>query len=194
MNAQESTTLKLNISAPKFKVTDIYNREINLEDYSGKRLFIGFFRHAGCPFCNLRVKNLMQKREELKALNLEMIFFFESRKELLLSSQFHKEVNPIPLIADPEKVYYQTYGVEESTGKSIMSHLTSFIKTAIKAQQNGVPMHLMAGGESFSTIPAEFLVDEKLVLRKLHYAKSLNDRISLDLITDFAKAESVINF
>jgi hypothetical protein len=44
----------------------------------------------------------------------------------------------------------------------------------------------MASGESFSTIPAEFLLDENLIIRKIHYAKNLNDRMSIDTILDFA--------
>lgn len=180
-------TLDLNVSAPIFNLKDIFDRQINLEDYKGKKLFIGFFRHAGCPFCNLRVHALTKEYESLKALNLEMIFFFESTQRLLLSSLFHKEVSPIPLIADPDKIWYQTYGIENSAAKSVKSHLTSFITTAIKAKINGLPMHMMKSGESINTIPAEFLVDDQLILRAVHYANGLNDRMGMQHIYNFAQ-------
>lgn len=178
--------LQLNVSAPPFSLMDIFDRPIDLSKYKGKKVFIGFFRHAGCPFCNLRVHNLVKLREPLLAKNMEMIFFFESRKETMLRSMFHREVSPIPLIADPEKKWYSIYGIEESFAKSTYSHLTTFIQTAIKAQRTKVPMHSMATGESFSTMPAEFLLDENLVIRKLYYSQTLNDRMSLQVIEEFA--------
>lgn len=178
--------LETNVDAPYFKLMDIYDREIDLNNYRDKRLFIGFFRHAGCPFCNLRVHALTKIHEELKSKGMEMIFFFESKKEVLLRSIFHKEVSPIPLISDPQKLMYAAYGLEPSAAIATKSHLLSFVQTAFKASMAGVPIHLMADGESINTIPAEFLIDKGLVVKKVHYAKGLNDRISIDIVKDFA--------
>ncbi|MCA6078353.1 redoxin domain-containing protein [Fulvivirga sedimenti] len=180
--------ITLNVKAPQFILTDIFDREINLESYTGKKVFIGFFRHAGCPFCNLRVHALKKRHAELKEKGLEMIFFFESGSRLLKSSMFHQEVSPIPLIADPERIWYQTYGIEQSMAKSMKSHLTSFIQTAIKAKMAGVPIHAMADGESITTMPAEFLLDENQIIRKIHYSNGLTDRMSMEHLIDFAEA------
>lgn len=182
----QNLVVELNVAAPAFNLIDIFDRTIDLKAYKGKRVFIGFFRHAGCPFCNLRVHNLMKIRAKLAEKNMEMIFFFESKKELMLQSIFHKEVSPVPLIADPEKKWYNIYGIENSLLKTSMSHLTSFIQTAIAAKRKSLPIYPMKSGESFSTIPAEFLLDENQIIRKIHYAKNLNDRISIDAILDFA--------
>lgn len=184
--AKENVVVELNVTAPVFNLIDIYDRQIDLKAFKGKRVFIGFFRHAGCPFCNLRVHSLMKIRETLLSKNMEMIFFFESTKELLLSSIFHKGISPVPLIADPTKTWYTNYGIENSLLKSSFSHLTSFIQTAIKAKANKLPIYSMAGEESFSTMPAEFLLDENQIIRKIHYAQTLNDRLSLETIIAFA--------
>jgi peroxiredoxin Q/BCP len=180
-------SLDLNATAPAFKLKDIYGRTINLSDYKGKKVFIGFFRHAGCPFCNLRVHALTKVHEELKAKGLEMIFFFESKEKVLLSSIFHREVSPIPLISDPEKIWYNAYGLESSAFKSALSHVTTFVQTAVRAKLQGLPMHPMADGESINTMPAEFLLDKDLIIRKLNYSQRLNDRLSIDLIRQFAE-------
>jgi len=186
MAQPENVLVELNVTAPTFNLTDIFDRPINLAAYKGKRVFIGFFRHAGCPFCNLRVHALMTIREKLLAQNMEMIFFFESTKALLLKSTFHQGVSPVPLIADPTKTTYSIYGVENSFIKSSFSHLTTFIQTAIRAKTKQLPLYAMAGKESFSTMPAEFLLDENLIIRKIHYAQTLNDRLSLERILDFS--------
>jgi hypothetical protein len=50
----------------------------------------------------------------------------------------------------------------------------------------------MADGESVNTIPAEFLLDRGLIIKKVHYAKGLNDRIDVDIITAFAEDGTVL--
>ena len=152
-------------------------------------MLIAFFRHAGCPFCNLRVHNLLKVQEELKSLGLEMIFFFESKKDIILRSSFHREISPIPLISDPQKHWYDQYGLESSGLKSTIGHLTSFVSIAIQAKLKGLPLHPMADGESINTIPAEFLLDESSIIRELHYSQRLTDRVKMEAIYDFAKRQ-----
>lgn len=180
------TKLTSNLSAPVFKIEDIYGRLIDLEQYQHKKLLIAFFRHAGCPFCNLRVHALTKIHQELNNKGLDMIFFFESKKSVLLRSTFHQEVSPIPLIADPGKVWYDAYGLQSSFSKSAISHMASFVQTTFKATSAGVPVHMMKSGESFNTMPAEFLVGEGLIIRDVHYSERLNDRLSVDAIRAFA--------
>jgi len=183
--------LEKNDSAPVFKLKDVYGRMIDLESYRHKRVLLGFFRHAGCPFCNLRVHTLTRVHEEFKSKGLEMIFFFESKEQVILRSSFHKGVSPIPIISDPGKIWYDAYGLESSTLKSTASHLTSFVQTALKAKKEGVPVHMMADGESFSTMPAEFLLDKDLAIKKVHYSERLNDRLEVADIRSFAESGAV---
>lgn len=181
--------LESNVKAPLFDLVDVFGRQVNLEEYRGKRTLIGFYRHAGCPFCNMRVHALTKSHAKLKELNLQMIFFFESKKEVILRSTFHQEISPVPIISDPENIWYKAYGIEKSGYKSAVSHITTFVQTAIKAGKTGVPMHLMAGDESIKTMPAEFLIDENLIIQKLHYSERLNSRMLVDEIVAFAKGE-----
>jgi peroxiredoxin len=177
--------LELNVSAPKFKLPSVFANEVNLEEYRGKKVMIAFFRHAGCPFCNLRVHTLNKHYQEFRSKGLEMIFFFESPDDLIQRSTFHKDVSPIPIISDPQKVWYNTYGLEESSFISAKSHITSFLQTSIQAKLKGLPVHMMAGGESINTIPAEFLLDENLIIRRLHYSTSLTNRMAIADIQSF---------
>lgn len=179
--------LKENTKAPLFNLKDIYGRQIDLSTYSTKRLLLGFFRHAGCPFCNLRVHTLQKVYQELKSKNFEMIFFFESKEQVMLRSSFHQGVSPIPLISDPDKKIYSAYGLETSTTKALISHATSFAQTVVKANTAKVPVHMMADGESFSTMPAEFLIDEGLIIKRAHYSERLNNRIDVQDIRTFAE-------
>ena len=179
--------LERNATAPVFKLQDVFGRTIDLNEYTNKKILIAFFRHAGCPFCNLRVHTLTKLYEELKRQDFEMIFFFESPERVILRSIFHREVSPIPIISDPEKTWYNAYGLESSGYKSAISHLTSFVQTVIKAKMNGLPVHAMAEGESIRTMPAEFLVDKGLIVKDLLYSQRLNDRMDVSAIRAFAR-------
>jgi thioredoxin-dependent peroxiredoxin len=174
-------------TAPLFKLRDIYGRTIDLEAYKGKKVLIAFFRHAGCPFCNLRVHALQKEYEILKQSGLEMIFFFESKEQVILRSTFHQGVSPITIISDPEKVIYNAYGIETSRYKSSISHLTSFVQTVVRAKAKGLPVHSMADGESFDTMPAEFLLDKNLLIKDVYYSQRLNDRLQIKYIKAFAE-------
>lgn len=178
--------LQKNVVAPDFKLKDIFGRMIDLQQYKDKKVLIAFFRHAGCPFCNLRVHALSKVHEDLKAKGLEMIFFFESKEKVILRSSFHLGVSPIPIISDPEKQWYGAYGLEPSALKSAVSHMTSFVQAILKAKELGVPVHMTKSGESLSTIPAEFLLDKGLIIKKLHYSQRLDDRLEISEIKAFA--------
>jgi thioredoxin-dependent peroxiredoxin len=183
--------LTRDLQAPFFAETDVFDRYINLEDYRDKRLLIAFFRHAGCPFCNVRVHNLSKVYDELKLKGFEMIFFFESKKEIILRSSFHQGISPIPIIADPGKVWYDAYGLESSGFKSAISHITTFVQTAFEAKFKGLPVHAMADGESIKTMPAEFLIDRGLVIKKVLYSQRLNERMKMDDVRIFANTGRV---
>jgi len=179
--------IEQNVIAPVFNEKDIYDREINLQDYKDRKVLIAFFRHAGCPFCNLRVHYLSKAHESLKAAGLDMIFFFESKAPIILRSTFHRGTSPIPIISDPTKKWYDSYGLESSGTKSAISHMTSFVQTTFKAKSLGLPVHLMASGESISTMPAEFLLDKGLIVKRVHYSERLNDRLEIADIEAFAR-------
>jgi len=66
--------------------------------------------------------------------------------------------------------------------------MTSFVQTAFKAKSLGLPIHMMASGESISTMPAEFLLDKGLVVKRVHYSDRLNDRLDIADIEKFAKS------
>jgi peroxiredoxin Q/BCP len=192
MTNNPAALVKQNVTAPAFSLNDVYGRLIDLNQYRDKRVLVAFFRHAGCPFCNLRVHALSKEYESLKAAGLEMIFFFESKSSVILRSSFHQGVSPIPIISDPEKKWYDIYGLESSALKSTVSHITTFVQTVVKAKMKGLPVHLMADGESINTIPAEFLLDKNLIVKKLHYSASLTDRLELDVIRAFARTGQVV--
>lgn len=78
------------------------------------------------------------------------------------------------------------YGVERSTLKQVK---TMFIAGNSAAMKEGGVLKLPREKDkdaSQNLAPADFLIDEDLIVRKAHYGGHLNDHISIEEITAFA--------
>ena len=99
--------------APAFLAQDIEGKTVTLSDYKDKKLLICFFRYAGCPFCQLAVRNLVFAYPELHKRGLNIITLFQSPKPSVL--KYPGEFKPpFPLIPDPNEDIYNLYGIEDS--------------------------------------------------------------------------------
>lgn len=115
-----------------------------------------------------------------------MIFFFESSKEHLLKSKFHKGMDKIAIISDIDKKMYDQYGVETSLRKTLKSVFISSFKAIYNARKKNIPFHTAPGKETIGRIPAEFLIDEEGLIKKAHYSNDLTDRMPIKSIVSFA--------
>ncbi len=174
-------------SAKHFSVYDVQGRRIQLEDFKGKRILLSFFRNVACPFCNLQIHRLKKASPQLKD-RLEMLFVFESDKQIIERSIFHQEMFPVPIISDPQKDLYALYGVESSPYKTFLSMLKrDFQHHARMAKKLGLDFKVKEKGSTI--IPADFLIDENLSIQVARYGKSIHDHMSIEEISDFAQAE-----
>lgn len=181
--------LKPGQKAPSFTVVDIYGKTIELSHYSGKKLHLGFFRNVSCPFCNLRIHQLSKINSQLKDNGLEVLYFFESKPEVIRRSTFHQGVSPIPLIGDHEKKIYTLYGVEASLLKAAA---TLFAKNSIRDFREGQSLGLPTDNNATqSLMPADFLIDENLTIVKAYYGQHMNDHIPMEHIKAFSTAASI---
>lgn len=176
--------LNTNQTAPNFETLDIYGKKISLSEFKGHKVLLGFFRNVNCPFCNLRVHELLKLKEKLDEKNFKMIFLFESKPNVLKMSIFHQEISPIPLIGDPEKIIYNQFGVEKSLLKMVSTFFQPGIFADVKASK---ALNLPEDKDASVTLmPADFLVDENGKIVKAYYGSNLRDHISMQEIKNFA--------
>lgn len=174
--------LKAGQPAPLFSLEDIYGRKIDLSSYKNKnkKILVSFFRNVACPFCNFRIHQLTKKNEKWKD-KLEMIFFLESKKEVVLRSTFHQDISPIPIISDEKKVLYQEYGVEKSAIKWVGTILSAErLATFNKSRSMGLAVD--SGEGLTTTIPADFLLNENLNIIDVYYGKNAGDHLPFERI------------
>lgn len=91
-------------------VTDIFGKRVALAD-PDRLVHLQFRRFAGCPACDLHLRELARRHAEIEALGIREAVVFHSPAEALRT---HAGDLPFALVADPEKRLYHEFGVETS--------------------------------------------------------------------------------
>ena len=148
---------------------------------AGKRYLITFFRFASCPFCNMRMAQLVKSKESLDD-TFEIVAVFESEIEHLkkhASEHFAK----FPILADATGKYYKSFGVRKSFWGMLKGMVFRF-PTLISAVFKGyIPKEMSS---RFLIMPMSMLVDEKGIIQRIYHGKDEGDHLPLKDILAFA--------
>jgi hypothetical protein len=151
-----------------------------------------FRRFAGCPLCNLHLRSIVRRHDEIAAAGLrEVVVFHSSAAEL----RGHTTGLPFAVIADPDKRWYVEFGVE-SRPRAVLDprvwlpilRAISHDLAAILRRRQPSPAIRPQGGRL--GLPADFLIsrDGRLIAAK--YGGHAYDQWSVDELLDLARAES----
>lgn len=157
----------------------------NLDNLKGKPYMLSFFRFASCPFCNLRLHQLVTRFNEFEK-DFTMVAVFDSSLENL---QRHTEKHqaPFPILADKKNTYYKAYGIQHSlTGmlKGTFFRMPTLLKGIFAGY---IPINPKG---SLTTMPADFLVDKNGVIRVAYYGKDEGDHLPFEQVKLFAIAQN----
>ncbi|TAM44208.1 MAG: AhpC/TSA family protein [Gammaproteobacteria bacterium] len=152
------------------------------DSLQGRRFMLSFFRFAACPFCNLRVHELVKRFDEL-GNRFSVIAIFDSSPENL-RRYAERHAAPFPILADEQNVHYRAFGIERSVVGVLRGMVmrmpavlhAMFVKGYLPTAING---HL-------TTMPADFLVDETGVIRTAYYGRDEGDHLPFDRVRAFA--------
>ncbi|HVW45013.1 MAG TPA: peroxiredoxin-like family protein [Amycolatopsis sp.] len=76
-----------------------------------------FRRFAGCPVCNLHLRSVVRRHDEIVAAGIGEVVFFHSPADEL---RRHVADLPFAVVADPAKTVYREFGVK-SAARSLLS-------------------------------------------------------------------------
>lgn len=164
----------------QFNLTDYLGNSINLSDYKGKKVFLTFLRGAACPFCSMRMRDLIIKHPNFKANGIKVIVFYASSKELI-AEYAGKQEPPFPVIPDPNLEMYTKYGIEQS--KSGMTRAMMQPLKMMKVMFSG--FFNMKASKDKPIIPADFLIDENQIIFKVYYGNDFGDHLPIDEILNW---------
>ena len=162
----------------------IDGKQFTTANLQGKRYLLTFFRFASCPFCNMRLAQLVALKNQLtKELpeQSEIVAIFSSQ---LAHLQLHanKHVTQLPILADADNKYYEEFNVKKSFWGMIKGAVLRF-PTAIKGLMRGyIPKEMSS---RLLIMPLSLLVDEKGVIQTIYHGKDEGDHIPLAQVKSF---------
>lgn len=166
--------------APDFLVEDIAGSTVKLSQLRNRPVLLSFYRFASCPFCNLRIAQLMNNYEQYEG-RLTIIAVFESSNEHLREYINNNQL-PFPVIADPEGELYQRFGVTTSFLGFMMGMLRLGTLMRAMGHKN---VSINPHGSPMTRIPADFLIDPHGQIVEAYYGSDISDHLPLRKIDDY---------
>ncbi len=176
------TQIQVGAKVAELNLPNIDGSRFSIDQVAGRRYWLSFFRFASCPFCNLRVHNLIKHLPEWGD-NFTVVGIFDASLEELQSSA-EKHHAPFPILADQENHYYRRFRVPRSW-LGVIKGIVGRFHTAIYAMFVKGYFPLKVSGH-LATMPLNLLVDEQGVVQYVHSGRDEGDHIPLDQLKAFA--------
>jgi peroxiredoxin len=111
MHATSGTddTARVGDAFPTLELAAASGQLVTVPDPAGDYVHLQLRRFAGCPICNLHLRSIVIRHDEIRSRGIREVVVFHSTAAELAK---HEAELPFPLIADPERVLYRRLGVE----------------------------------------------------------------------------------
>jgi len=170
-----------NTPAPPFTGELLNGGRLSLADLRGQPVLLKFYRFAECPICNLHMRELVLRHDEVAAAGLTTVVLFHS--PLTRAERKHGFDLPFRAIADPKKTIFQAYGVEESLGGMFSGMVARDYLRAMRAGFYSKPVGHDGGVKGH---PADFIIDGDGTIRHVHYGENYADSLGVDAVISIA--------
>jgi peroxiredoxin len=169
-------------SAPHLILPALDGKLFDTSSLAGRPWMLSFFRFASCPFCNLRMHELVTRHNELPD-DFAIVSVFDSPLDNL-QKHAGKHRAPFAVLADEHNRYYQKYGIEHSIPGVLKGMFLRMPQLLYGMFVKGyLPLSIKG---SMTTMPADFLIDEQGIIRLSHYGKDEGDHLPFEQIKVFA--------
>ena len=173
---------------PPLELTAASGQLVTVPDPAGDYVHLQLRRFAGCPICNLHLRTIVTRHDEIRSHGIrEVVVFHSTAKELAK----HEAELPFPLIADPERELYGRLGVERRPSSLLsMRALRAAIAGQTAALRNRSPERGALGpikptGGRLG-LPADFLIAPDGRIAAIKYGKHAYDQWTVDELFEHA--------
>jgi hypothetical protein len=143
-----------------------------------------FRRYAGCPVCNLHLRSITRRHDEILVAGIREVVVFHSRVETMLDLQ---GLLPFAAIADHEKRLYAEFGVERMSPWMALNPRSWM--AAGRALTQATSLRGATGkGEEHLGLPAEFLISSDGRVLAAKYGTVADDHWSVDELLALARS------
>ncbi len=165
-----------------FETKTIHGEAVFVPSKDASFVHLQFRRFAGCPICNLHLQSFVQRDQEIKNASIKEVVFFHSSDEELLPYQGNF---PFAVIGDPEKKFYERFGVESSLSAILNPGAWgAMVKGNLAKSKPSMPMMPKGGPLG---LPADFLITADGTIKAVHYGKHADDQWSVDQLLATAR-------
>ena len=161
----------------------------DLDSLKGKPFMLSFFRFASCPFCNLRIHELVMRYDELPK-DFTIVAVFDSPLDNL-QRYADKHQAPFPILADADNRHYRLYGIKHSVIgvlKGMFLRMPSMLYGMFA--KGYLPLTIKG---SMTTMPADFLIDKNGIIQRAYYGKDEGDHLPFEQVKAFSLTQETPN-
>lgn len=169
--------------APAVATSGLDGRDVTVPDTS-RVVHLQFRRFAGCPICNLHLRSVARRIDELHEAGVREVAVFHSEAATMRAYQADL---PFDVIADPERRLYDAYGVGSSARSVLDPRAWPALVRGMFARH---PSSAFVGEGGHMGLPADFLVDREGTIVDCHYGTYADDQWSVDEILTRASEAS----
>jgi peroxiredoxin len=173
------------------ELSDIHDQPVRIPDPE-RLVHLQFRRYAGCPICNLHMRSISRRHDEIVAAGVWEVVLFHSSAEAM--REFQPDL-PFTTIADPDKELYREFGVEASLRALLNPRAWSAGARGMKGHPlmrgpwRARARRIAAGlGEKRLGLPADFLVGADGRVLAAKYGRHADDQWSVEELLDLAAA------
>jgi peroxiredoxin len=175
---------------PALDLTAASGQLVTIPDPAGNFVHLQMRRFAGCPICNLHLRSIVARHDEIRSHGIREVVVFHSTAAELAK---HEAGLPFPLIADPERQLYRRLGVERGPS-SLLS--TRALRAAIagetaalgnRSTKRGALGPIKPTGGRLG-LPADFLIAPDGRVAALKYGQHAYDQWTVDELLGHARA------
>jgi peroxiredoxin len=155
---------------------------------AGELVHLQLRRFAGCPVCNLHLRSVVARHEEIAARGIREVVVFHSSDQAL--RKYEADL-PFPIIADPTRALYREFGVEKSPLALLHPRMWLTIPRAmaksIWASVRGrAPLAPLAPQGGNFGLPADLLIASDGRVVAVKYGRHAYDQWTVEELLDHA--------
>lgn len=180
----EKTAARLRVGEhfPQLKLAGILDEPIAIPDPGGASTHLQFRRFAGCPICNLHLRSISARLDEITAAGVREVIVFHSSPDEL--RKYEKDL-PFSVVGDPDKELYRRFGVEASAKailnpgawRALPKAWWNALRSTVTKRRALMPANPTNGNLG---LPADVLIEADGRVAAVKYGKHAYDQWSVD--------------
>jgi peroxiredoxin len=190
MHATSSTDNKAQAgdAFPTLQLKAASGQRVTVPDPGGDYVHLQLRRFAGCPICNLHLRSIVTRHDEIRSHGIREVVVFHSTAAELAK---HENELPFPLIADSKRELYQRLGVERRLSsllraRALRAAFAGLIAAFGKRSTKRGPLGPIKPTGGRLGLPADFLIAPDGRITALKYGKHAHDQWTVDELLDHA--------